>query len=81
MQQAVIDILTKEAEDRGMPFPVIKEIYLSQFKNARKYMSAGERNKPETFHIIRIPFLGKFQTKESRISRYIKEDELQENKD
>lgn len=80
MQQTVEKILKKEAEDRNIPYAVIKEIYMSQFRIARKYASAGVKNKPETFYNIRIPFLGRFYTKEDRILKYL-EYELQADKD
>jgi len=74
MERKLEEFIQEEAEARNMPVNVIKEIFLSQFKIARRHMTKGEAPDIDSFVCVRLPFLGRFMTKEERIIKFVRSE-------
>ena len=81
IQKEVKDLLREVCREEDLPFDVVKDIYLSQFRYVRDEIVKGEKGKTETYKNILLKYLGTFCISPGRMDwgNRLREIKLREN--
>lgn len=60
IQKRVKDMLREVCREEDLPFNVVADIYLSEFRFIRDEIQKGIKNEPDTFKNIQLRYLGTF---------------------
>lgn len=81
IQKEVKDLLREVCREEDLPFDVVKDIYLSQFRYVRDEIGKGEKGKPDSYKNILLKYLGTFCISPGRMDwgNRLREIKLKEN--